>query len=182
MKRTYETPARRTPPYGREGIEGASTTSKLGSSIGTKVGLPGFSSSAYYTNLSALSHSHYPIAAARLPTGSTRATCRIWCSGYPDGSGTIREEDGINGGRPWGAALQLVRRAGFNVDRIRTPPELTALTGSQRCSSVGPYAGLLLQGNRRRSVHPTGRTSCQAVGAHDCCPQQGAEGMVPLLA
>ena len=60
-----------------------------------------------------------------------------------------RGPDSANGGPPFGAALKtwLERAPGFNLDRVHTPVQLTALSDPvSLLAEWEPYAGLLLQG------------------------------------
>src|SRR5439155_24912150 len=60
---------------------------------------------------------------------------------------TLDEFAAINGGAPWGKALDLWRERapGFNLDRVTAPLRLEAIGLPAVLEEWEPYAGLLLQ-------------------------------------
>ncbi len=141
----------REAPLFTEGVEGAiDYLSGQGIIDPTKIGVEAFSRTCYYI-LYLLTHSRYPIATATLSDGVDFSYMQhLVFATTRAGAGSYRSEaEQINGGPPFGAILKtwLERAPGFNLDRISTPIQLTALgwPGSV-LSEWEPYAGLLLQG------------------------------------
>jgi dipeptidyl aminopeptidase/acylaminoacyl peptidase len=113
----------------------------------TLIGLQGYSRSAFH-ELYFLTHSVYPVAAVVLADGVDFSYLQYMTSAlaHPD---IGRSYARANGGPPFGESLRswLQLAPGFNLDRIHSPMQLTALRGGDSViEEWEPFAGLRLQG------------------------------------
>ena len=144
--------------YQQEGVEGAiDHLDGLGLIDRAKIGMQGFSLTSYYV-LYFLVHSNYLLASATVADGIDYGYVQYLFFAHGRS-----EEDyhAHNGGAPFGPPLisWLDRAPGFNLDRIRTPLQLTALGHGETSGLVGllqewePFAGLLAQGKPAELVY-----------------------------
>jgi len=66
-----------------------------------------------------------------------------------------RQFENVNGGKPFGVTLAqwLARAPGFNLDRVTTPLQLTALDRATLLNEWEAYMGLVLQGKPAELVY-----------------------------
>lgn len=143
----------REAPSFQESVEGAiDALDRRGLIDRTKVGLSGFSRTCFYA-LYFLTHSSYPIAAARLTDGIDGSYVQYL--GFGLLTGVRNEFSRFNGGEPFGTPLAMWRQRspGFNLDRVTTPLQLTALASASLLTEWEPYAGLLLQAKAAELVY-----------------------------
>ncbi len=114
----------------------------------SRVGLIGFSRSCYHV-LYTLTHSRYPIAAAALSDGVDFSYLQylLFRNAQLGAGMTMDEAAAVNGGLPWGKALDLWRERapGFSFDRVTAPLRLEAIGLGSVLGEWEPYIGLVLQ-------------------------------------
>ncbi len=140
-------------PLAEEGAEAAiDYLDSLGLIDRTKVGMQAFSRTCFYT-LYLLTHSRYSIAAATITDGVDMSYLQYLVF-QPSRVGW-NEDIKINGGLPFGPPLATWRERapGFNLDRVTTPLQFTAIGRESLLAEWEPYAGLLLQGKPAEMVY-----------------------------
>jgi hypothetical protein len=118
------------------------------------VGLQGYSRSCYH-ELYFMTHSHYPIATMTCADGVDESYLQYLIA-VPSIPEFAADFESRNGGPPFGPTLKnwLERTAGFNLDRIHVPIQLTALSnGSSLLGEWEPFASLIAQGKPAELIY-----------------------------
>jgi len=107
-----------------------------------RVGLMGFSRTCYHVKC-ALTQSDYPWAAAAITDGVDAGYFQ-YIAVANSGNGTKAEYEKMNGGVPFGPAVQswVERAPGFHLDKVRTPLRIEAIGLHDLVSEWEWFAGL----------------------------------------